>query len=541
MISMTPSNSQLVLVADDETTTTAMLHHILSRAGYRVESVHDGQAALDAVERLQPDILLLDVLMPVLNGFETLRQLRENPATMLLPVIIITANAREPADVARGLRLGANDYIQKPFAPLELLARIESNLRSHRLESALQERTNELEALLHVSDTLNSRVTGADLLEAVVEVVQQLLPESAAMVLRLNDKGQVAGSYSAGLNTSALDEALQSNADLANLRETIIWPTDAQPSVFGLDFGMLTPLIHRNKTEGLLVAGRSTPYTSQQKQLFEGAARQIAVSLVNARLYDILADYVQNLESMVETRTAELQSAQRLLVRSEKLASIGHLAASIAHEINNPLMPIRNLLEDIIADLDQQQVEYDQRAVSIIEESLERIRGIVSRMLEFSRDSRSMLDWIDVSSVLDTVIALNRKSFENDRIRVDANIEPMPLIYASRDQLQQVFMNLMLNAHAAMDDGGQFIVTTRAEPEWVVVDMKDTGCGIQPDEIDRIFEPFYTTKSTGTGLGLFVSHNIIEAHQGTIEVESIEGSGTTFSVRLPRTTEPSRV
>lgn len=542
MVFSAAPNSQLVLVADDEHTTTAMLHHILSRAGYRVESVHDGQAALDAVDRLQPDILLLDILMPVLNGFEVLRQLRENPATTHLPTILITANAREPADVARGLRLGADDYIQKPFAPQELLARIESKLRSHRLENALQQRTSELEALLHVSDTLNARVPEANLLEVIIELLQQLLPESSALVLRFNDEGQIAASRSAGPRAPALDEALDSNADWASLRETIAWPSDSQPALFGLNAGMLTPLIHRGKTEGvLLVTGQDSAYTVQQKQLFEGAAQQIAVSLVNARLYEILAGYVQNLESMVEARTAELQSAQRLLVRSEKLASIGHLAASIAHEINNPLMPIRNLLEDIITDLDQQQVEYDQRAVAIIEESLERIRGIVSRMLEFSRDSRSALDWLDVSSVLDTVIALNRKSFENDHIRVEAEIEPMPLIYASRDQLQQVFMNLMLNAHAAMSRGGQFRVTARAEPEWVIVDMQDTGCGIRQDEIDRIFEPFYTTKPTGTGLGLFVSHNIIEAHQGAIEVESSEGVGTTFSVRLPRTAEPARI
>ncbi len=538
-------NSQLVLVADDELTTTAMLHHILSRAGYRVESVHDGQAALDAVKRLKPDILLLDILMPVLNGFEVLRLLREDSATAHLPTILITANAREPADVARGLRLGADDYIQKPFAPQELLARIESKLRSHQLENALQQRTSELEALLHVSETLNAHVTEIELLEVIVQLVQQLLPESSAAVLRLNDEGRAVDGRSVGipelLLTPLLEQESLSQLIPVQTRSTLIWSRADQSPIPGLNRGMMTPLIYRDAAVGLLlVTGQEYPYSPEQTRLFEGAARQAALALVNAHLYDMLADYAQNLENMVEARTAELQSAQRLLMRSEKLASIGHLAASIAHEINNPLMPIRNLLEDIITDLDQQQVAYDRQAVTIIEESLERIRGIVSRMLEFSRDSKAVLDWVDISRVLDTVITLNRKSFEHDRITVATEIEPMPLIYASPDQLQQVFMNIALNAHASMTAGGHFTVRTRAEPDWVVVEMTDNGCGIPHDALDRIFEPFFSTKPTGTGLGLFVSHNIVQAHQGTIEVVSTEGVGTTFSVRLPRSNEPPR-
>jgi signal transduction histidine kinase len=537
-----PTSAQLVLVADDEQTTTVMLHHILSRAGYRVESVHDGQAALEAAERLQPAILLLDVLMPVINGFEVLRRLRAQATTAHLPTILVTANARQPEDVARGLRLGADDYIQKPFAPQELLARIESKLRSARLENALQERTRELEALLHVSETLSAHVTEVEILDAIVDLVQQSMPESVPVVVRYNEAGQVTDSRSLGLSPQQhhvlLEEIAQRAPMLLNLRETLMWSRQDPPPLQGLASGMLTALNYRGNTEGLLlVAGQAQPYTTEQRRLLEGAAQQAAVALVNARLYDMLADYAQNLESMVGARTAELQSAQRLLVRSEKLASIGRLAASIAHEINNPLMPLRNLLEDIISDLDQQQVSYDRHAVTIIEESIERIRGIVSRMLEFARDSKSVLDWVDVSQVLDTVITLNRKSFEHDRLSVEADIAPMPLIYASRDQLQQVFMNIMLNAHAAMSAGSRFTVVTRAEPDWVVVEMTDTGCGIPRDALDRIFEPFYTTKPTGTGLGLFVSHNIIQAHQGAIEVESQEGIGTTFRVRLPRSNE----
>ena len=236
---------------------------------------------------------------------------------------------------------------------------------------------------------------------------------------------------------------------------------------------------------------------------------------------------------MVAERTSELESAQKLLIRSEKLASIGHLAASIAHEINNPLMPIRNLLDEIVEDLEQNQVQFDYKAIKIIQESLERIRGIVSRLLEFARDTGPDMQLLDVSTLLEGIITLNRKFFQHARIEVEADLPPLPSIYGSKDQLDQVFMNLALNAQAAMENGGKLVISARAEGEHVVVEFTDTGCGIPPEAIDKIFDPFYSTKPNGTGLGLFVSHGIIQGHHGTIEVRSVENQGTTFTIRLP--------
>ena len=540
-----PAGSPLVLVADDEQMTTVMLRHILERAGYRVASVHDGQAALDAAREMAPDLLLLDILMPVLNGFEVLQRLREQPDTANLPTILITANAREPADIARGLRLGADDYIQKPFAPAELLARIESKLRSSRLERALQQRTNELEQLLRVSETLNAHLAEGELLDVILDLTRNMFPESQVAVFHLTDEGSVRDHRNNGV-PEAIVERLTSGRLVSEVIPfhpdvTLNWPASNHPPLPGISTGMLAPMVYRDSPVGLLlITGQTDAYRAEQQRLLEGVAQQAALALVNAHLYVILADYAQNLQSMVEARTSELQSAQQLLIRSEKLSSIGRLAASIAHEINNPLMPIRNLLETIVEDLDAQHVEYDHQAVTIIQESLERIRGIVSRMLEFSRDQKPGMDWLDVSRVLDTVIALNRRSFEHDRMQMETELRPMPPIFGSPDQLQQVFMNIVLNAHAALSSGGRLKIRTRATDEWVLVEFEDNGEGIPPEHFDPIFEPFFSTKPTGTGLGLFVSHNIVQAHQGSIDVRNNEGPGATFTVRLPRTNTPPR-
>ncbi len=131
------------------------------------------------------------------------------------------------------------------------------------------------------------------------------------------------------------------------------------------------------------------------------------------------------------------------------------------------------------------------------------------------------------------VLDLNRKFFEHSRIQVITDLPPLPYVMASKDQLEQVFMNLALNAQAAMSRGGVLTVTARQEGDEIVITFSDTGCGIPAENLERIFDPFFSTKPSGTGLGLFVSHGIIQGHNGKIEVESEVEVGTTFTIRLP--------
>jgi two-component system NtrC family sensor kinase len=285
----------------------------------------------------------------------------------------------------------------------------------------------------------------------------------------------------------------------------------------------------------LLVASEDRQvYDENHFRLFKGIGRQTALALRNAELYEILANHAEHLEDIVAARTAELQSAQQLLLRSEKLASIGHLAASIAHEINNPLQPIRINIEHLIEDI-HAEVPVDLVAVESIQQSIERITRIVSQLLEFAgkRTPDAEVDFVDLKRTLEGVISLNRKLFEQRGLQLVANLSSLPPFYGSKDQLEQVFMNLSLNAQAAMDKGGKLEISTKVMDKHIVVRFADTGHGIPPDEINRIFDPFFSTKENGTGLGLFVSYGIIQSHHGSIEVESHVNIGTTFTIKLP--------
>jgi signal transduction histidine kinase/DNA-binding response OmpR family regulator len=533
------SRPPVVLAADDERSTTSLLRHIFERAGYSVRTANDGPAALDIAVHDRPDLILLDILMPGMNGFEVLQKLRDDPRTASIPTIMLTANAKEPADVARGLGLGADDYVYKPFVPQELLARAQAKIRSRKLEEALFQRTRELEQVLQASEYLNQHLEPRQVLALVAELVTNLLPVEYVAVVSLDDDGHIeeAFCWRAGVARPGAPVAARDLPTVAAIgathHEPQLWHQDpALVPPFG--YGIALPLRHSGSPIGTIVAASERPCLNENSlRLLTGVARQATLALRNAQLYQILSNYAVRLEDMVSERTAELESAQKLLIRTEKLASIGHLAASIAHEINNPLMPITNLLANIIEELDEQHIEYDRKAVQIIHESLERIRSIVLRLLDFSRDRGSQTGVIDVNEVLENVIVLNRNFFAHEHIAIQSELGEIAPIHGSKDQLEQVFMNIALNGAAAMPDGGVFTIRSYMHHGMVAVELTDTGVGIPPESLDKIFDPFYSTKPNGTGLGLFVSYSIIEAHHGRIEVRNNKPRGTTFTIFVP--------
>ncbi len=529
-------DSPLVLVADDEVHTTHMLELIFEREGYRVESANDGISALDYAQRLIPDLILLDIQMPGMNGFDVLQALRENHLTANIPTILITAKAMRPADIAHGLNLGADDYLAKPFAPLELIARAESKMKARQLEDMLQRQNQALEALLRAGEELSQSLAAEDLLDLILFLTLDLLPGDVALIHQYDSENRIIAErfhFSQNAQNQNFNRK-KLKLNFSHKHSSILWPED-EPATTDFSSGMAIPLEYNNDLIGmLLIASNSITYDHDLMRLFKGIGRQSSLALRNAELYEMLSDHADHLEEMVKARTAELESAQQMLIRSEKLASIGHLAASIAHEINNPLQPILLNLEHIMEDA-QASEPVDLRSVESIQESIERITRIVSQLLEFAgkRSNDADVQYLDISRALQTVVNLNRKLFEQTGVTLNCQLDELPLIYGSRDQLEQVFMNMSLNAHAAMKRGDTLTIESTTEGDEIVIRFIDSGSGIREDAINKIFDPFYSTKPTGTGLGLFVSYGIIQTHQGTIEVESKVNVGTTFTIRLP--------
>jgi two-component system NtrC family sensor kinase len=250
-----------------------------------------------------------------------------------------------------------------------------------------------------------------------------------------------------------------------------------------------------------------------------------------------LLDWGRTLERKVEERTAELRDIQSHLIQSEKLASIGKLAAGIAHEINNPLGAVLIYGHLILEDTPQGQPHHENLK-KIVKETT-RCKDIVTGLLDFARPKEPQRQPTDIHDLLARCLAFTGQQALFQNIRVEKVYPPsFPRIVADAGQLQQVFMNIIFNAAEAMDGNGTLTLRTSydAARDEVAVAISDTGHGIKEEDKKRLFEPFFTTKDVGkgTGLGLAISYGIIQKHHGTIEVQSEAGRGATFTIRLPR-------
>jgi signal transduction histidine kinase len=279
---------------------------------------------------------------------------------------------------------------------------------------------------------------------------------------------------------------------------------------------------------------RPSQFSEEDMRALTLFADQAALALEKAQLYRDSQRQLEKLLSVLD----ELSRTQAQLIHSEKLASLGVLAGGVAHEINNPLLVILGRTELMLMD---QDVPEDKKSnLQTICTETERIARIVENLLAFSRRSRQeKIEKVDVNEAIERTLMLSEHQLTVGNVKVHKELDPnLPQIDANAGQLQQVFMNLIINAGHAMPEGGELTVRTGTIPEErIFVEITDTGCGIPPEYINRIFDPFFTTKeeSKGTGLGLAVSRNIVENHGGDIGVRSAVGLGTTFRVILPQT------
>ncbi len=265
--------------------------------------------------------------------------------------------------------------------------------------------------------------------------------------------------------------------------------------------------------------GRALPMEITAREVLDEAGQVTAV--------------VSILHDLTEIRELERRRVEQQLFESEKLAAVGRLAASIAHEVNNPLEAIKNALYLMQTSSD---FESNSRFLDIARKETERVSHIIRQMLGFARRPGEV-DWVDVNQVLEETVVLLEKKMRQQHIKIIKQLDPLlPPIRARADQLRQVFLNLIINAQQAIEGEGEIRISTsrydQALQPSIIVQLSDSGVGIAADDLTRIFDPFFSTGKKGTGLGLWVTQDIVRQHGGRIEVSSDIGRGTVFSIVL---------
>ena len=540
-----------ILIVDDEVETVDMISFLLESQGYVVIPAYSGTEALEILQqgiqkpvgsRFAIDLVILDIRIPDVDGYEICRVIKQDDQLKYTPVIMVTG-LRSVEDTTRGLAIGADDYVSKPFKAEELLARVKAMLRVRVMEQELLQRTHELATLNEINKVITSSLDLDQILSQAMHVIQRILHVEAGSLLLLDEgsgllefKKILSGSqermagFKLRLSEGIAGHVAQNGEPLLVLdaqNDPRFCPRMDEAIALVTRSVLCVPLKVKDRIIGVIeVINRlDGQFDENDLWLLNYMAGSVAIALENARLYTELSDFAR-----------ELEKSQAQLIQAEKLAAMGRLAASIAHEINNPLQAIHNCLHlTLKKPLNE---EKKTRYLGMAQEEVERLIAIVQRMLEFYRSSRVGMAPTDVHTIIENVLALSSKRLQHGKIAVTKKLAPtLPTINAVSDQLKQVFLNIVINAIEAMPEGGELCIETKLsqDGDGLSVAFTDTGVGLSEKDRESIFEPFFTTKATGTGLGLSVSYGIIERHGGRIEVQSKLGKGATFTVHLPLT------
>jgi two-component system NtrC family sensor kinase len=451
-----------------------------------------------------------------------------------------------------------------PVAVLEINNDITERRRAaDELERQVVQRTAHLNTLLQFSqDLLTARSLDAVLGHAMRHAMA-LVPEAERGVIYLYEPGgnHLALRASAGfselpdfsrpLDLGLIGLAYQSRQvqQVISMAQwsALVWETaNDQPvrllSALRLERpptgAIAIPLLAHDAAIGVLLLLRISgerQFAAEARATLEGLANLAAVAILEAhslRAASTLTSQVAQLEEQQRTLAERLTSAEAAMLQGARLAAVGQLAASVAHEINNPLYAVRNCLylleEDFRAEL------RDSEYLTLARDQLARIAGIIERMRDLYRPSRGEMAPHDLNRLLENTLALAGLQTRHAAIQVIFTpAADLPAVMCNGDQLRQVFLNLILNAIDAMPDGGTLTARTIAGSTVVVVEVQDSGVGIPEDIRAHLFDAFFTTKPTGTGLGLSISAHIVAQHGGQLEVESSVGQGSTFRIALP--------
>jgi signal transduction histidine kinase len=304
---------------------------------------------------------------------------------------------------------------------------------------------------------------------------------------------------------------------------------------------LVVPLMTTDQVWGVLTltCPDTAHFQNRHLVLMMAIAHQASVAIEKARLYKEVAHLAEVLEQRVEERTRELRETQAQLIHAEKLAALGELAAGVAHEINNPLHVLQAYVEYMITRISEGDPIME--LMGPIQNSLESIAHLTMQLRDFSRPAIGECKPMDINKMLTGVLELAEKELMRSKVVVRELLSPVqPVVLGDARQLEQVFLNLILNARDAMPGGGQLTIETFTDTTDFFARFTDTGIGIAEADLPHVFEPYFTTKADhGTGLGLAICQRIVTQHGGKIQVVSELGKGAVFTIQLPVAHDPS--
>jgi signal transduction histidine kinase/DNA-binding response OmpR family regulator len=582
-----------ILIVDDIPANVQLLSNLLVRSGYLVKSVTSGASALEVARKYPPDLILMDIMMPEISGYEVCQKLKANEQTKNIPIIFLSA-LDDTFDKVQAFEVGGVDYITKPFEITEAIARVETHLSLRQAQKQLSEQNTLLQQEIHDRTIAQAALEAS---EAKHRAVLDAIPD---LMLRIAGDGTI-------LDYRCPQTRRNENSD----RRYDTNPVKHQNQLLVSDLSLLDDRILHKTIEEVLsedLAVWMMYYVEQAIEMggslngeyvqqIDGNWHQYESRFVVSKKNEVLA-IVRDIsdrkhieaellksQALLRSQTQQLQQAlntlkktQIQLIQRAKMAGLGQLVAGIAHEINNPIgfiysniAPAKEYIQQLLELLDAYQTEYPEptthiqelsqdidieflvedlnRLLDSMESGADRICQIVRSLRNFSRHDEAEIKSVDLHEGLDSTLLMLQHRLQEHRIQVLKEYGDLPLITCYPSQLNQVFMHVLNNAIDAtsaraeprtIEIGTVFVycssIALKLLDPQVLIRIRDNGCGLSPDIQEKVFNPFFTTKPVGsaTGLGLSISHQIVvEQHSGQLMCFSLLDHGTELVIQIP--------
>jgi two-component system, NtrC family, sensor kinase len=566
-----------IMIVEDDPVSLALLQKTSLKTEASVITVRNGAEAWERFRADRPRIIVSDWLLPEMTGIDLCRKIRASQETGYTYILIMTAKDRRD-DVLVAFDAGADDYLAKPFDIRELHARINTGKRIIQLEDnhqALQQTLiNSRNKIQTVFDALTEEVISVD------RDVKLISINKAALTIMQGSYDDVIGKPCCtiidGSGTRFYEDTIRKMvADGFASRKPKAFldryrnPDDREV----IKERTMIPVLDKN--------GTVQSITIVSRDITEAHLHSEEIKELNQKLKKISSELIKKNAKLAST-LKNLERTQAQMVQSEKMASIGQLAAGVAHEINNPTgfvssnlktlgdyqrdlnrlikgyqsmktalraLPSGQLPPTVAALADEVEATEEDIDIAFIQEDVdeligdcregtERIKKIVEDLKHFAHPGEEKKTETDINSGLESTLNVVYNELKY-KATVVKEFGDLPVVTGFPQQLNQVFMNILVNAAQAIEKSGEIKIKTDLADGMVEVRISDTGCGIPEENRSKIFDPFFTTKDVGkgTGLGMNIAYNIIKKHDGDIRVESTVGKGTTFIIRLPAPAE----